>query len=79
MKGLWEILRCIIRTPNAYIYARRFRRDGSRFNYWMYELKVLKNPAQIVDIIMHKDRLIAYYCEQAYRLRHGLDLTERNK
>ncbi len=65
-----EILREIIRIPNLFFY--RWRRTRSRFDYWMYEIKVQRNPAQIIDILMHQEDLIEHYCREAYRLRHGL-------
>jgi hypothetical protein len=64
-----RILQDLMRIPNYFIYGRRLELNPNPFNYWMYELKVLKNASQIVDIICRRERLETHYCQQAFVLR----------
>ncbi len=58
-------------NPRANYAGLRFKRTGTQFDYWRHEYW-LKGPKGIASMMIDKERLIAQYCAEAYRLRHGL-------
>ncbi len=57
-------------SPRANWAGLRFQRTGTQFDYWRHEYW-LKGSRGIATLMIHKEKLIARYCEEAYRLRHG--------
>ena len=47
----------------------RFARTGTQLDYWRHQYWIC-GSAGMADIIIAKDKLITYYCEQAFRLRY---------
>ncbi len=69
-RPLWRKLLICCVTPRVAIAGIRFARTGTVEDYWRHEY-YLRGPRGMADLIIHKDKLIAYYCDQAFRLRHG--------
>ncbi len=57
-------------NPIANYAGLRFKRTGTQVDYWRHEYW-LKGSKGIASLMIHKEKLIAHYCEEAYRLRHG--------
>jgi len=71
-RPLWRKIGVALLMPRVAIAGIRFARTGAQKDYWRH-MYYLHGSKGIADIIIHKDKLIAHYCEQAFRLRYGID------
>ncbi len=55
--------------PRVGISGLRFAWTGKQEDYWRHEYWI-RGPKGIADLIIHKDKLIAYYCEEVFKLRN---------
>ena len=71
-RPLWRKIVMAILMPRVAIAGLRFSRTGKQEDYWRHEYWI-RGSKGMADLIIHKDKLIAHYCEQAFRLRYGID------
>ncbi len=70
-RSLIRKLAALCLMPRVGWAGLRFARTGSQVDYWRH-MYWIHGPRGIADIIIHKDKMIAYYCEQAFRLRNKI-------
>ncbi len=69
-RPLWKKIFFFCLAPRASIAGLRFGWTGKQRDYWRHEYWI-RGPRGIADLIIHKDKLIAYYSERAYRARNN--------